>query len=164
MTDQDIIQGIISREGGYVNNPADIGQATNMGVTIATLASWRGHPVTAADVEALTMPEATLIYQNMYIDAPGFSRIVNDTLRVLLIDTGVLFSPERAVVMLQSSLGIPQDGIFGPQTLATVQGCADVVQRMGTERLMTHFYVAGSRPDQVQFLKGWVARTVSLLQ
>ena len=48
-------------EGGFVNDPRDPGGATNMGITIATLSSWRGTPVTVQDVRNLTKQEARQI-------------------------------------------------------------------------------------------------------
>ena len=35
-----IAQDILSREGGYVNDPDDPGGATNHGVTVHTCAGW----------------------------------------------------------------------------------------------------------------------------
>ena len=36
---------VFEREGGYVDDPHDPGGATNMGITLATLAAWRGRRV-----------------------------------------------------------------------------------------------------------------------
>ena len=44
---------IVRREGGFVNDPADPGGATNYGVTINTLRALRG-AAPVADVTALT--------------------------------------------------------------------------------------------------------------
>ena len=53
-------------EGGYVNHPSDPGGPTNMGVTQAVLAEWRGHPATAMDVKNLTREEARRIFYAKY--------------------------------------------------------------------------------------------------
>ncbi len=60
---------VLKHEGGYVDHPADPGGATNRGVTRATLAAWRGRPVSKAEVRALTRLEASAIYRKNYWDA-----------------------------------------------------------------------------------------------
>lgn len=62
------VKAVLKYEGGYADNPADPGGATNRGITIATLRAWRGHPVTKADVKALTEAEAVAIYKARYWD------------------------------------------------------------------------------------------------
>ena len=71
MTTEDIIDGIIKREGGYVNNPADRGGPTKFGITLKTLKAWRGSPVTAWGVEGLGEDEAREIYESEYLVKPG---------------------------------------------------------------------------------------------
>src|SRR4051794_41836703 len=57
---------VLKHEGGDVNHPADPGGATNLGITAATLALARGHPVSPADVAALTRAEAAAIYRRFF--------------------------------------------------------------------------------------------------
>ena len=67
MTDDDNLARILSHEGGYVDHPLDKGAPTHHGITLATLAEWRGHSVTADDVRRLTVEEAKEIYRQRYI-------------------------------------------------------------------------------------------------
>ena len=41
---------VLESEGGYVDDPRDPGGATNLGITRATLARWRGRDVSKAEV------------------------------------------------------------------------------------------------------------------
>ena len=60
------LKTVLKWEGGYVNHPKDPGGATNMGITQKTLQGWRGAPVTAEDMKALTHKEAEAIYKARY--------------------------------------------------------------------------------------------------
>ena len=53
---------------GYTDDPRDPGGATKWGVTLNTLAHWRGKPTTKSDVMGLTREEASAIYRNHYWD------------------------------------------------------------------------------------------------
>ncbi|MGK7306207.1 glycosyl hydrolase 108 family protein, partial [Salmonella enterica] len=66
-----IIDGIISREGGYVFNPKDRGGATHGGITEAT-ARAQGY---AGDMRELTRAEAYAILEEYYWREPGFEVI-----------------------------------------------------------------------------------------
>ena len=60
---------VLASEGGFVNNPADPGGATNLGITIATLRAYRGRAVSVDDVRKLGKDEAGAIYRAHYWDA-----------------------------------------------------------------------------------------------
>ena len=111
---------VLAFEGGFVNHPLDPGGATNLGITRATLARARGRPVTIAHVRALTRTEAASIYRRFYWnvvradDLPG-------GLDLAAFDLAVNAGPVRAARLLQRALGVPQDGVIGPRTLAAAR-------------------------------------------
>lgn len=76
MTTDDLIDEILRKEGGYVDDPDDAGGATNFGITQDTLAAWRKHPVTKDDVRNMSVLEAKAIYSQLYIQKPRFAEIV----------------------------------------------------------------------------------------
>jgi hypothetical protein len=54
-------------EGGYVDDPADPGGATNMGVTLATLREWSDDPSLGANqVQDMSLRTARAIYRALY--------------------------------------------------------------------------------------------------
>lgn len=110
---------LLKHEGGYVDHPTDPGGATNHGVTIGTLAAWRGHKVTKTDVRNLTVDEAVLIFKKNYWD-----RVHGDDLPAgidyAVYDFAVNSGPGRAAKELQRIVGVPQDNVIGLQTLAAV--------------------------------------------
>jgi lysozyme family protein len=84
------------------------------------LSEWRGHPCTAADVEALEEPEARLIYQKKHITAWKFDTIPDEWVFDFIVDIGVLQGEPMACHVLQGTLNVPVDGDIGPVTLASL--------------------------------------------
>jgi lysozyme family protein len=112
-----IIDELIDREGKkFTNRPSDRGGPTKFGVTLLTLQLWRGHAVTALDVENLTEDEARQIYHAMYITWPKFHLIKDPMVMMLVIDAGVQHGVNRATRWLQELVKVPEDGKIGPMT------------------------------------------------
>lgn len=168
MTDQDIINALIEREGDeYTDDPADGGGPTKFGITRATLSEWRGAQATAEDVKKLERPEAEAIYRARYIQTPHFDAIASMELRAAVVDAGVNSGPSAAVRMLQRALGMNAiDGVLGSITLTlanahdgrklAVKLCAQRVRFLG--RLIT------DNPTQAKFAAGWMARVASIVE
>lgn len=120
MTTEEIIAGVIAREGQeYTNHPADKGGPTRFGITLATLRAYhQNNSLTAQDVMELDEVHAALIYHQKFVVDPGFTQqnVPYEPLRVQLIDFGVNSGPERAVRWLQRVLRIDADGVLGPAT------------------------------------------------
>jgi len=165
MTTEAIIDGIIEREGGFVHHLADRGGPTNMGITLGTLSSYRGHPVTAADVAALTEVEARAVYRRRYINEPGFLQIGDDALRAVLVDDAVLSGPATAITTLQKALLVPADGKLGPVTLAAVNaaGPEALIVSLSKARCLRFARLVQHDPSQLPFLAGWLTRALSFL-
>lgn len=94
-------------EGGYVDHPADPGGATNLGVTRATLAKWRGRPVTKAEVKALSRAEAGEIYRRYFWNPCGGPSLPAGV-DAVMFDWAVHSGPSRAVRALHKVLKIEQ--------------------------------------------------------
>lgn len=165
MTDDDILDEVIAREGGFVDHPADRGGPTKYGITAATLAAWRGQAVTAADVKALTEQEARAIYEARYIREPGFDRIPEPRLRAHLVDIAVHMGPRRAKLLLQRALGVAEDGVIGRQTMAALSGLTaeQLRARLVAHRVRRLARIVAGDPSQVAFLEGWMNRATSFL-
>lgn len=168
-TDDAIIDEILQREGGFVDNPADRGGPTKFGITQATLAAWRGHPVSRDDVEQLAEPEARQIYQRRYITGPGFGRLASPALRSVIVDCCVLHGERNAVRMLQRAMGIRADALLGPLTESRANGFdgrklallveADRIKFVG--RIVTNDLSDLDKdgiPDNTEHAAGWFAR------
>lgn len=166
LTDAQIIEDIIEAEGGYVNDPADRGGATNWGITIATLRVYRNNPdLTEKDVQRLTKDEARLIYRREYITRPKFDSITNDILRAQIIDFGVNSGPSTAAKALQKVLGVKADGDIGILTLAALRrmGYAKANNLLMAERIMHLAKAVRGRPANARFIVGWCTRALAFM-
>ena len=146
-------------EGGFSDQPADPGGATNMGITRATLAGVRGHAVSKADVRALTRAEAAAIYRSIYWRA-----VRGDELPVgvdaVMFDHAVNSGPKAAIRTLQGALGFKQDGVLTRRCVDAAQGSDDaaLVRRLCEARM--NFLKRLS--TWLVFRRGWTARMEAL--
>lgn len=168
----DIIDGILKREGGYSDRAADKGGPTNFGITLTTLSAWRGTACTALDVKNLTAIEAKAIYLDMYVKRPGFGRIQDEGLQAAVVDAGVNHSPARAAKWLQAAVGVKDDGIFGPMSQRAVNGREPRDMRRAFAAARVRFYgriIADDarndgRDTQADNAAGWLNRAAEFIE
>lgn len=152
---------IFLHEGGYVDHPNDPGGATNMGITLATLARWRDHVVTKDDVKHLTRREASGIYGALYW-FPIRGNDLPSGLDCSVMDFAVNAGVRRAVSMLQALVCESIDGVMGPQTLQavtqniTLHGKADILITEYAQGRETYYRTLAHFPT---FGAGWLRRT-----
>lgn len=168
MTDDDIINVILKYEGGYTNDPADHGGATNFGITAADYGAWLGRngPATPEEVQAMSVDTARAIYRKKYIADPGFDRIADDVLRLVVVDSGVLFGTARATRWLQAEVGAAVDGVFGDETAGGVAQYNEpkkLARRVLGRRFAAIASIVKADTTQIKFLGGWTNRAVKLL-
>lgn len=120
-----ILPYILKFEGGFVNDPADAGGATNKGVTIAT---WRqvGYDkdgdgdIDVDDLKLLTDADVrNRVLKPHYWDRWKGDRIKSQGVANILVDW-VWGSGKHGIVIPQRLLGVVPDGIVGEKTLAAV--------------------------------------------
>lgn len=170
MTETEIIDGVIAREGDvFTNSAKDRGGPTRYGITAKTLGNWRGlsRPATADEVAVMKRSEAVDIYRHIYVKAPGFSadRFTFEPLRLQVIDDGVLSGPAEAVMTLQRLLGVAADGVFGKDTAAALAK-ADQTSlhfRYVKARMMRLVRIVQKDASQLTWLAGWTSRVLSFL-
>ena len=164
---QALIDALVVREGGYVNDPDDAGGPTKYGITLAALHEWRRAAVTASDVEALDKAEAAQIYAQRYFFKPGFDQVRESTLQEFLFDFAVNSGPGAAVRGLQAALkdaGLYAgeiDGDFGPKTagaLAAVTNHAALFYATKCQRYELMMRYIGAKPVNAKFAAGWANR------
>jgi lysozyme family protein len=159
MTEADIINGILEREGDkYTNFASDKGGPTRWGVTQQTLADFRGGPVTPEQVKALTREEAYEVLEHKFVARSGYQGLADDRVRAMMCDWAVNADVPRATRWLQRTIGATLDGVCGPKTLAMANAIrADVLmKKLGLARQV--FYVRTALQDD-RIPDGVVERT-----
>ncbi|MEM9476053.1 MAG: holin-associated N-acetylmuramidase [Pseudomonadota bacterium] len=171
----EIADDILSREGGYVNDPDDPGGPTNFGVTLGTLRAYRGNPrLGARDVQKLTRAEAKAILIERHFGRPRL-RHLPECLQATVFDMHVNAGTQavRVLQRLVQEMGSPEiqvDGIIGPKTLAAVREATraapdHIVDAYGIARRNYYYALADRAPSLRKFARrrdggkgGWIAR------
>lgn len=107
-------------EGGFVNDPADRGGATNMGVTIATFDAYcrrKAYPrPTIERLKKLSEKEWVDILKTMFWDRWKADSINSQKVANILVDW-VWGSGAHGIFIPQRLLGVKVDGIVGEKTI-----------------------------------------------
>lgn len=175
-----LIDGLIGREGGYVNHPDDRGGETIWGITVAVARryGYRGA------MRQMPRAEAVRIYRQRYWLEPGFGDVAAVSVPVAeeLFDTGVNMGQGIASAMLQRSLNalnrrgqdyadIVVDSDIGRATLTALRGFLKVRGAEGEKVLLKalnvlqgerYISLAEGRAANESFLYGWLRTRVEL--
>lgn len=177
-TIDEIADGIVAREGGFVNDPDDPGGATKYGVTIHTMRRLGidldgDGDVDVADVRLLSRAQAKDIFLGHYFRKPGIDKLP-DALQASVFDMQVN-AGTAAVRILQTLLNqmgqrLTEDGAIGPKTLEAAAAAMAVapdhlVDAYGIARRNFYYRLADRRPASRKYARrrdggkgGWIAR------
>ena len=155
------IPTLLKWEGGYVNNPADKGGATNRGVTLATFRKWYGSFKTVTDLKNMTDCQWCRIMRSYWDDVKG-DQIQSQSIADLFVDWHIN-AGVKAIKRVQKMFGIKQDGIVGPVTLRYLNSTNRQVifNRLRDERENYYLDIVKADPSQRVFLNGWLNRARS---
>lgn len=151
-------------EGGFVDNPFDLGGPTNKGITQRNYDTYRtdkGLPT--KDVQFIEEAEVMEIYSERYWK-PSEADSMILPLAIVHFDTAVLFGVSGAIKFLQEALGIAADGIFGPQTESALgaNNNKETALNIIDGRIAYHRRRVMEDSSQELFLQGWVNRANDL--
>lgn len=155
---------ILNWEGGFVNDPDDLGGATNMGVTLATYRQYRKSrnlpAPTVDDLKNLSREEWTDILKTYYWDRWQADRIRDQSVANILVDW-VWASGAYGIRIPQQILDVTADGIVGKNTLAALHSYTPQAELFGRIKQARFEYInriCTSRPANQKFRKGWENR------
>lgn len=174
-----VIDGVITREKGYVDHPSDRGGPTKYGITEAR-ARAEGY---TGDMRDLPLTLARSIYAERYIVEPKFSEVfaLHAGTGEELVDTGVLMGPGVAATFFQRWLNgfnaggsrypdLMPDGRIGKLTLAAFsaflawrgeEGGEVMVAALNALQGARLLDIAERDESQSAFLYGWMRARVA---
>ena len=165
----EMVDAILKREGGFVDHPADRGGPTKFGVTLKTLASWRGKPVDANDIRSLQVEEARDIFRTLYYERPKIDQLPQ-LIRSLVFDMSINHGPGTAIKLLQQVLNDNRqpcriNGGIGDETLKCAQAAVDdlglgekIINELVERRIGLYQSIVERDASQRVFLEGWLQR------
>ena len=153
-------------EGGNVNHPNDKGGPTNMGVTIET---WRkvGYDkdgdgdIDVDDLILLSKEDVvSRVLKPFYWDRWKADQINNQAVANIVVDW-TWGSGTWGIKFPQRILGVKDDGIVGPKTIAAINDYPDqseLFKKLWLRRKQHFEDIVKADPTQAVFLKGWLNR------
>lgn len=175
-----IIEGIVGREGGFTDNPKDKGGPTRWGITQAVARQY-GY---TGDMRTLPREVAKAIYLELYYVGPKFDQVHALSPRIAeeLTDTGVNMGQAVAAKFLQRALNafnreasiypdITVDGQLGIRSLAALRAYLEHRGAEGEEVMLKalnclqgerYIGLAEGRPANEEFVYGWIRTRVEL--
>lgn len=173
-----LIDDLIEREGGFVDNPNDRGGATCWGITEAVArANWY-----AGDMRDLPRAFAESIYMRRYVNEPGFDRVlaVSHLIGEEMVDTGVNMGVSLPGPWLQRTLNalnqqqrtfpdLVVDGQLGPATIAALRtvlkqrgkdGEKVIARALNCLQGARYLDITESREKNEAFFFGWLLNRV----
>ena len=158
-----LIPFILKFEGGFVNDPVDLGGATNKGVTMATFAAYRkkrGQPApTIQDLKNISDADWHEIFKSLYWDRWKADEIKNQAVANILVDW-VWASGVHGIKRPQRILGVTVDGLVGPTTLSYINAADPkrLFDAIKADRIKFIDEICKARPANEKFRKGWMNR------
>ena len=156
---EECLARVLKHEGGMSNDPLDSGGMTNLGVTQRVWEEFVGHPVSEADMRALTPEKVGKLYRQKYWNA-AYCEVLPKGLDYVVFDFAVNAGTGRAVKTLQQMLGLVADGVIGPRTMAKINESNAKTLVHDYSNARTDFYqgIVARKPDQARFINGWLRR------
>ena len=148
---------LIKNEGEYSDDKADSGGKTLYGI------SQNNFPSQFAQCVALWKQdkEKALEFAKGFYFASFYKTIYefikDEKVAFKIFDLGVNMGMVKAIKLLQDSLGITNDGIFGQNTLEAVNA-KDCYHNYLNEAEKYYRRIVYQNPEKNKFLKGWLNR------
>jgi lysozyme family protein len=156
---------LLSFEGGYVNNPVDRGGPTKFGVILSTWKEYgydldKDGDIDIDDLKQITTADARNIAKKIFWDYFKADQIRNQSIAELIVDWGYNSGRTTVARRIQRILGLPLDGLVGPQTLKAINQVNQEKFFNAIKKDRKDFidYLVRIDPEQKIFYQGWMNR------
>jgi lysozyme family protein len=157
---------MLQSEGGFTTDPVDPGNrlpdgragSTNLGVTQANWEAYVGHPVKWSEMRTLTPEIVAPFYKRKYWDLVRGDELPSP-IDYLMFDFAVNGGPGRCIKLMQRAVGVTQDGVFGPKTLAAIKAVPVHKLIQDFSDVKEHFY---RELNNERFERGWLNRVAKV--
>jgi len=176
----------LNNEGGYVNDPDDLGGETYKGISRASNKHWSGWVLIDYYKELDGFPESLYnntalninvrtFYKANYWDANSLGKCPSQNIANELFDTGVNLGVGKAAEFLQTTLNtlnknnkiyddLVVDGKIGPKTLKALNACIDyrgdeyIYKILNILQGIQYIKYTITNPIMEKYLYGWLNR------
>ena len=163
----DALQHLLKSEGGFTNDPRDLGNklpdgragCTMLGVTQASWEAFIGKRTTQDKMRLLTPKDVAPIYRKKYWDMVKGDDLPSG-LDYLMFDFAVNAGPGRAIKVMQESLGVTADGVIGRITMKAIAD-ADPEEQIKKFSDAKEAYYRSLKTFET-FGKGWLNRVAEV--
>lgn len=158
-----LIPFILQWEGGFVNDPDDLGGATNKGITIGAFTEYKKRKgqkaPTVDDLKNISAADWHDVFKSLYWDRWKADEIKSQAVANILVDW-VWASGSHGIKRPQRLLGVKADGIVGKQTIAALNAmdAATLFTMIKDDRAKFIDEICKARPKNEKYRKGWMNR------
>ena len=159
---------ILKWEGGFVNDPDDLGGATNKGITIGTFTEYKKRKgqkaPTVTDLKNISDAEWHDVFKSLYWDRWKADEIENQSVANILVDW-VWASGVHGIKRPQKLLGVTADGLVGAKTIAAVNAAdpKKLFDAIKADREKFIDEICKARPKNEKYRRGWMNRINDLM-
>ena len=158
-----LVPFILQWEGGFVNDPLDLGGATNKGITTGTFTEYKKRKglksPTVQDLKNISNEDWHEVFKGLYWDRWKADEIKNQAVANILVDW-VWASGSHGIKRPQRILGVTADGVVGSKTIAALNAKdpAELFRMIKADRIKFIDEICKKRPANNRFKKGWLNR------
>jgi lysozyme family protein len=169
------IKHVLAMEGGWVNDPHDLGAETNFGWSTLTIKNLHltefdlcipGPMFAPGYLKPMPVMAAIHLYKVHFWDKCGFQAIIDQTCATKCFDASVNMGPKRACKNCQGAVNILTpgklivDGSWGPKTFGAINALDPAKFIKAYSNTLADYYesIIKARPANAKFRKNWLRR------
>lgn len=161
---------IQKNEGGYANDPDDLGGETYAGISRKNFSGWQGWALidaakTLPDFplclkKVASLPQLVEYFYRVNFWCQGYEQIADQGIATWMLDRAVNCGSRTANKMLQNCVDTIVDGMIGKQTIKAVNAADPAELQIKLTEQAQEYYrnIVAKNPKQAKFLNGWLAR------